>query len=145
MDHKAGSFFSQLASLMNKHPRQYEHLYMGMSCYLSCVGNTIHFDMLKLIFCVRQTTFVTRKWCFNRPQNKKQDISHKPCRRRPTRTHCDLNTQCLRDAFLVPVSPPVRFEGVKIAFFLDGRFLTSFGRSLRFMCICICASIYVYV
>ena len=25
--------------------------------------------------------------------------------------------------FLVPVSPPVRFEGVNIAFFLNGRFL----------------------
>ena len=41
--------------------------------------------------------------------------------------------------FVVPVSPPVRFEGVKIAFFLNGRFLKNLGRlphprcvSLRF-------------
>ena len=30
--------------------------------------------------------------------------------------------------FFVPVSPPVRFEGAKITFFLNGRFVTNFGR-----------------
>ena len=38
------------------------------------------------------------------------------------------STLCEGSLFLVPVSPPVRFEEAKIAFFLNGQFLTSFGR-----------------
>ena len=40
----------------------------------------------------------------------------------------NLRHLALREAFLVPVSPPVRFEGGENCVFLNGRFVTNFGR-----------------